>query len=213
MSSSPASLGPMPKLLRSALLADQEALLRETRATKLYFFPGPILVLIVLGILDYAAASVRYGWGAFPGLTALFEKIPSGNPQGTYLLIFFLFVTLLAVIWLIVRYLRWITNVYAVTTHRVIVQSGILGRQFDEIPVGQVRGVDVHQSVLQRLLRYGTVRVSAEGGGGPRSIGNEDWEGIPHPFDFQRLIESANQGLSRANAGGNWNAGPSPPRL
>lgn len=203
----------MPRLLRSALLADQEGLLRETRATALYFFPGPILVLVLLGILDYSAASVRYGWGAFPGLTDAFSRLPtvSGDGPGTYLLIFFLFLTLLALVWLIVRYLRWITNVYAVTTNRVIVQSGILGRQFDEIPVGQVRGVDVRQSVLQRLLGYGTVRVSAEGGGGPRSIGNEDWEGIPHPFDFQRLIESASQSLSRSNAGGGWNPGSQPP--
>jgi hypothetical protein len=205
----------MPKLLRSALLADQEGLLRETRATALYFFPGPILLLLILGILDYAAASVRYGWAAFPGLTDAFSRLPtvSGDSPGTYLLIFFLFLTLLGLVWLIVRYLRWITNVYAVTTNRVIVQSGILGRQFDEIPVGQVRGVDVHQSVLQRLLGYGTIRVSAEGGGGPRAIGNEDWEGIPRPFDFQRLIESANQNLSRSNAGGGWNPGPpAPPR-
>ncbi len=208
-------MGPRPKLLRSSLLADQEALLRETKATALYFFPGPILLLILVGIGDYAAASVKYGWAAFPGLTDLFSRLPtvSGDGPGTYLLIFFLFLTLLVLVWLIVRYLRWITTVYAVTTSRVIIQSGILGRQFDEIPVGQVRGVDVRQSVLQRLLGYGTVRVSAEGGISARSIGNEDWEGIPKPFEFQRLIESANAALSRPAGAGGWAPANSPPRL
>lgn len=215
MSGSAASMGPRPKYLRAALLADQEGLLRETRATALYFFPGPIVLLFLLLIADYAAAAAKYSsWAPFPGLTDAFNRLPTvnGSSPGTYELVFFLFLTLLALVWLIVRYLRWITSVYAVTTSRVIIQRGILGRSFDEIPVGQVRGVDVRQSVFQRLLGYGTVRVSSEGGITARSIGNEDWEGIPKPFEFQRLIESANQALSRPTPPGGWNAGPSPPR-
>jgi uncharacterized membrane protein YdbT with pleckstrin-like domain len=70
----------------------------------------------------------------------------------------------------------------------VIVQRGILGKDFDEIPVNQVRGVDVHQTLGQRVLGYGTVRVSSEGGS---RLGNEDWKGIPKPFRFQKLIENA----------------------
>jgi len=91
-------------------------------------------------------------------------------------------------LWLVIRYFRWITTVYAVTSRRVIIQRGILGKDFDEIPVGQVRGVDVHQTFGQRLLGYGTVRVSSEGG---NRLGNEDWKGIPKPFRFQKLIENA----------------------
>ena len=104
--------------------------------------------------------------------------------------LFFLFLVFLGLIRLLVRYFRWIRTVYAVTSRRVIVQKGILGRDFDEIPVLQVRGVDVHQSFFQRVLGYGTVRVSSEGGS---RLGNEDWVGIPKPFRFQKLIENAAQ--------------------
>ncbi|MCI4367366.1 MAG: PH domain-containing protein [Thermoplasmata archaeon] len=112
---------------------------------------------------------------------------------------------LLSVLWLLVRYLRWISTVYAITTHRVIIQKGILGREFDEIPIPQVRGVDVRQTILQRMFRYGTVKVSSEGG--LSSVGNEDWVGIPRPFDFQRLVESASQAIAR----GAYNQPPAAP--
>ncbi|MCI4358664.1 MAG: PH domain-containing protein [Thermoplasmata archaeon] len=187
--------GVPPRYLRASYLAPQEAMLKETRATKLYYFPGPVAALILLFGLDYTAETVRDGTlPPVPGLTARLASLPTlgGYSPGTYLLVLFLLLTIFALLWLMVRYLRWITTVYAVTTSRVIIQRGILSRDFDEIPVGQVRGVDVHQTVFQRILGYGTVRVSSEGG---RSIGNEDWRGIPKPFQFQRLVEGATQNL------------------
>jgi membrane protein YdbS with pleckstrin-like domain len=188
----------MPKLLKSTYLADGETLLEETRATKLYYFPLPVLLLLIFGIFDLEAAYVTWHWGlSLPFLTDGFQGIVNAVP-GTGLIIVLLFITLLLLLWLGVQYLRWISNVYAVTTSRVILQTGIFSRGFDEVPVHQVRGVDVHQSIVQRMFRYGTVRVSAEGGTS-RSIGNEDWHGIPNPFKFQRVIESATQNLARAN--------------
>jgi hypothetical protein len=191
--------GPMPRLLKSTYLAGGEQLLRETRATKLYFFPGPIFGLIVFGILDYADFAALRGLPGIPYLTAAFARVPTspGNFP-TYVLLFLLFLTLVVFLWLTVRYFRWVTNVYAITTHRVIIQRGILGREFDEIPVTQVRGVDVRQSAGQRMLGYGTVRVSSESGVG---LGNEDWEGIPKPFEFQKLIETAGQNLAARTPG------------
>jgi Bacterial PH domain len=188
--------GPHPRLLKATYLADREVLLEETRATALFYLPGPIFWLIVLAVLDYAAYAVRdSSLPMFPYLTSLFAKAPtiSGYGPGTYLLVLFLVLTLIGFLRLVYRYLQWIRTVYAVTSHRVIIQKGILGRNFDEIPIPQVRGIDVHQSVFQRILHYGTVRISSEGGA---RVGNEDWVGIPRPFQFQRIIETANQNLS-----------------
>jgi len=197
-----------PHLLKAAYLADTEGLLKETRATMLYYLPGPILAVLFFGILDYGAASARYGFPSFPYLTQFFVNYPLNvnhvGPDAIWAVIFGLLL-LLSVLWLLVRYLRWISTVYAITTHRVIIQKGILGREFDEIPIPQVRGVDVHQTVLQRVLRFGTVRVSSEGG--LSSVGNEDWVGIPRPFDFQRLVESASQAIAR----GAYSQPPAPP--
>jgi hypothetical protein len=213
--STPASTRPrpLPKYLKATYLGDGEELLRETRATKLYYFPGPVFWLIVVLGFDYLALSVRYpSWPAIPVLTPNFANLPTfgSSGPGSYLLILGLLLTIFVLLWLLVRYLRWVSTVFAVTTSRVILQRGIFGRNFDEIPIGQVRGVDVHQNFGQRILHYGSVMVSSEGGTG-RSIGNEAWHGIPKPFEFQRLVENATQNLSRNMGSGSWSQGP-PPR-
>lgn len=171
-------------------LAEGEVLYVESRATMLFYFPGPIVVLVIMLLIDYAAAAARYGWAAFPGLTAQFARLPKQDLH--YVLYLLGFITLLVLIWLLVRYIRWVRTVYAVSNHRILIKRGIASRDIDDIPMNQVRGVDVHQSIGQRILGYGTVRVSAEGGNA-KSIGNEDWLGIPKPFQVQRTIETVMQ--------------------
>jgi len=182
----------MPRLLKATYLADQEYLLEETRATGLFYFPGPVAWLVLFGILTYFTEAARLGWpGKVASYASLLHRL--GEPYSRYVAYVFGLLFVIGLLWLLVRYLRWIRTVFAVTSRRVIVQRGILGRDFDEIPVLQVRGVDVHQTVGERILGYGTVRVSSEGGS---RLGNEDWRGIPKPFRFQKLIESASIGPS-----------------
>jgi Bacterial PH domain len=178
-----------PKHL-SRYLAQGEVLYVETRATKLFYFPGPIVVLLIMLVLDYSAEAARLGWPAFPGLTAEFARAPATDLH--YIVYLLGFITLLVLIWLFVRYIRWIRTIYAVSNHRILIKRGIASRDIDDIPMNQVRGVDVRQTIGQRLLGYGTVRVSAESGTA-KSIGNEDWLGIPKPFQVQRTIETVMQ--------------------
>jgi membrane protein YdbS with pleckstrin-like domain len=170
---------PSPRFLHAPYLSGQESLLVETRGTPLFYLPGPIAFLVVVLILVGL-------WAAYS--SAVPTVSVAGRALTTYVLYLFLLLLAIGLIWLVVRYLRWISTVYAVTDRRVVLQRGIAGRNFDEIPILQVRGVDVHQSFGQRILGYGTVRVSSEGS---RTIGNEDWEGVPHPFRFQKIIENA----------------------
>ena len=180
----------MPRHFKARYLAQEERLLAETRGTALFYLPKPVLASVIFGILAYAAAAVRPGWPALPYLTPLFARGPVlfGVGPGTYLLVPILVLLLGSLLWLLYRYLRWISTVYAVTTTRVVIQHGILSRNFEEMPILQLRGVDVHQSFGQRILRYGTMRVSSESGA---SLGNQDWQGIPHPFRFQKVIEDS----------------------
>lgn len=194
----------MPKLLKATYLADQEFLLEETRATKLFYFPGPIIFTLIMGVLAlFSAAKVR-GWtgvqlGAWNSLLSRLATVNGSFP--TWIQDLFGVLVLIGLLWILVRALRWVRTVYAVTSHRVIVQTGILGKDFHEIPVTQVRGIDVHQSLVQRMLGYGTVHVSSEGGS---HLGNEDWKGIPKPFRFQKMIEDASQGVMQYAGQGGW---------
>jgi len=192
----------MPKLLKATYLADAEALLQETRATKLFYFPGPILFTFIFGLLAlFSAPAITSAVPKFS--STLYSWLTLSNYVSTtsqmYLAYFWFLLFILGLLWLLVRYFRWIRTVYAVTNRRVIIQKGIFSKDFDEIPVTQVRGVDVHQSFGQRILGYGTVRVSSEGGS---SLGNEDWKGIPKPFRFQKLIENATANLQMGRSSG-----------
>ncbi len=180
----------MPRLLKATYLADQEYLLDETRATKLFYFPGPILFTLIFGGLALVTRGSLIGLTSyqFPGPLSALNTGGYGHYVGDVFVLLFV----IGLLWILVRYVRWRATVYAVTTRRVIVQRGIFGKDFDEIPVTQVRGVDVHMSFGQRILGYGTVRVSSEGG---TKLGNEDWLGIPHPFKFQKTIENATQAI------------------
>ncbi|MCI4338447.1 MAG: PH domain-containing protein, partial [Thermoplasmata archaeon] len=97
---------------------------------------------------------------------------------------------LVGLLFLAVRYLKWTRTVYAVTTNRVIVQRGIISRDFDEIPVIKVRAVEVHQSGVDRIFGFGTIRITSEG---ENRIANEAWRGVPKPWEFQRLVDAAAQ--------------------
>jgi membrane protein YdbS with pleckstrin-like domain len=182
---------PKPKLVKSAYLSPGETVLRESRATRLYFLPGPILLLLVLLGLEYSAYAPGRNWPWIPYLSLGFNNL--GNYNAMLLRdaeLFFAILLLIAVLFFVVRYLRWMRTVYAVTTNRVIVQRGILSRDFDEIPVLKVRAVEVHQTALDRLLGFGTVRVTSEG---DNRIANEAWRGVPKPWEFQRLVDAAAQ--------------------
>ncbi|MHB8352515.1 MAG: PH domain-containing protein, partial [Thermoplasmata archaeon] len=159
--------GPAPKYLRAAYVSPGEGILREGRSTRLFHLPGPLLWLVVLVVLDYSALSAAHGWAPMPGLTGAFAVLPNSPLVGSYSLLggatlLLLLLTLVGLLWFALRYLRWMRTVYAVTTNRVILQRGILSRDFDEIPVTKVRAIDVHQTFGQRILGYGTVRVTSE---------------------------------------------------
>jgi PH (Pleckstrin Homology) domain-containing protein len=171
-------------------LAEGEVLYVETRATKLFYFPLPIFSLLIVLFLDYVGYAAVHSTLGIPGFQQAFGAVPASVLP--YVLDFFVFLTVIVLLWLLVAYIRWWRTVYAVSNHRIIIKRGIVGRDIDDIPMNQIRGVDVHQTIGQRALGYGTVRVSAESGTA-RSIGNEDWEGIPKPFQVQRTIETVMQ--------------------
>jgi uncharacterized membrane protein YdbT with pleckstrin-like domain len=52
---------------------------------------------------------------------------------------------------------------YTVTDRRVLVKRGVIRRRVTEVNVKKVEGVDVRQSVLGRILGYGTVTVRGTG--------------------------------------------------
>lgn len=69
-----------------------------------------------------------------------------------------------AVTSLVLAFLTRISTELAVTDRRIISKEGFIRRETSEIDRSKVEGVNVNQSVLGRVLGYGTVGVTGTGG-------------------------------------------------
>jgi uncharacterized membrane protein YdbT with pleckstrin-like domain len=79
-------------------------------------------------------------------------------------------------------FIRWITE-FAATDKRVIFKRGFIWRQTEEMNMDKVETVDIYQSVLGRLLNYGTITVTGTGG-----TNNIMVRAIAAPFELRNAI-------------------------
>lgn len=81
-------------------------------------------------------------------------------------------------------FLRWTTEI-AVTNKRIIYKRGFLTRHTAEMNMDKVASVDVEQSLLGRLLDYGSVHILGTGG----AHGIERLERIGSPIALRNAID------------------------
>jgi uncharacterized membrane protein YdbT with pleckstrin-like domain len=98
-----------------------------------------------------------------------------------------LFLTLavvaLALLWLIVVWIRWQSISYTLTDQRIKIESGVFGRQSKMIPIDRIQDCTTRQSLVGRMLGYGRVEVDAAG-----AQGAEILEHLPHPGTFRDQV-------------------------
>lgn len=70
----------------------------------------------------------------------------------------FVVVVLVVGVW---PYLSWLTRSYTLTTERLATRSGVLTRRGRDIPLDRVNDVAFEQGILDRMVRAGTLKVSA----------------------------------------------------
>lgn len=74
---------------------------------------------------------------------------------------------------------RW-SDEFAITNHRIIVKTGLISRRTLEMNLNKVETVNVDQSIVGRMLGYGTIRIVGTGGT------NEIFENIAQPIEFRK---------------------------
>jgi uncharacterized membrane protein YdbT with pleckstrin-like domain len=98
-----------------------------------------------------------------------------------------LFLTLavvaLALLWLIVVWIRWQSISYTLTDQRIKIESGVFGRQSKMIPIDRIQDCTTRQSLVGRILGYGRVEVDAAG-----AQGAEVLQHLPHPGTFRDQV-------------------------
>jgi uncharacterized membrane protein YdbT with pleckstrin-like domain len=94
-----------------------------------------------------------------------------------------LIVVALALLWLIVVWIRWQSITYTLTDQRIKLESGVFGRQEKVIPIDRVQDCTTRMSLFGRMLGYGRVEVDAAG-----AQGAEILDYLPNPGDFRDQV-------------------------
>ncbi len=100
----------------------------------------------------------------------------------------------LVTIWLVLGFFgflrmmirKWTTEI-GVTSHRFVEKYGALSMQTNEIALHNIEGVKVNQSMVGRLLGYGTVRIEGTG------VDAVNTPSIADPVGFVRAIQTARE--------------------
>lgn len=150
------------------VLLPGEQVIYETGLHWLVYGRAIVLFIVALGLwvaaqfVPHNAQNTTLGRNVVLGLAAL--------------------VCILAILAAIAAAIRRATTELAVTDQRVIFKRGIFARYTIEMNRSKVESVDVDQSILGRLLSYGTLLVRGTGG----SL--EPMEGISDPLTFRTYI-------------------------
>lgn len=88
-------------------------------------------------------------------------------------------------IWLVVRYLKWMTTNFVITSDRLIFRSGVIAKMGIEIPLERVNTVHFTQSVFERLTGAGDLLIESGG-----EDGQQRFTDIRRPDRVQNLIHS-----------------------
>src|SRR5438128_10222188 len=123
----------------------------------------PVVLLIIAGVVDF---TVRSGTG-----------IPH------FRTIITLAAVAIALLWLIVVWIRWQSIAYTLTDQRIKIESGVFGRSEKVIPIDRVQDCTTKQSVIGRIFGYGRVEVDAAG-----AQGAEVLDHLPKPGDFRDQV-------------------------
>jgi uncharacterized membrane protein YdbT with pleckstrin-like domain len=71
--------------------------------------------------------------------------------------------TVAALVWFGLRYLRWTTTNFVVTTDRLVYRSGVIAKHGKEIPLERVNDIAFKQSVFERLIGTGDLSIESAG--------------------------------------------------
>ena len=134
-----------------------------------WFFAEPAVSLlgsIVLGVLVLAYTD---------------EGTTTRNAAGLVVLA----LLVITALWLIGRYLKWLTTNFVITSQRLIFRAGVIAKSGIEIPLERVNNVNFSQSVFERMLGAGDLLIESGG-----EDGQQRFTDIRRPDKVQNLVHS-----------------------
>ena len=146
-------------------LNEDEELLAELRPHWIFMF-GPLFTSI--GV-----------WAAIIVLVVLWANPPSWLNYPIIVL------ALIPGLWLLGRYVRWRSYTVAITSTRILVRQGILGRDTVQLRLQRITEVNLRQTLIERLLGTGSLVIDVQGEDDSLTL-----EYMRKPAIVQRVINS-----------------------
>ncbi|MGH8103539.1 MAG: PH domain-containing protein [bacterium] len=81
--------------------------------------------------------------------------------------------------WLVLK-----TIVYRVTTQRVMMEEGLLGRKMQEVDIRDIRSMEVEKGVLGMMFNFGDLLISTAGQGGIEIT----FKAVTHPVELKEKV-------------------------
>jgi len=146
-------------------LNEDEELLAELRPHWIFLF-GPLFTSI--GV-----------WAAIIVLLILWRNPPGWTNYPI------LVIALVPGLWLLGRYVRWRSYDVALTSTRILVRQGILGRDTVQLRLQRITEVNIRQALIERLLGTGSLVIDVQGEDDSLTL-----EYMRKPAVVQRVINS-----------------------
>jgi uncharacterized membrane protein YdbT with pleckstrin-like domain len=127
----------------------------------------------------------------------------TGTPRtGLVYLVIALIVASMA--WVVVRYLKWMTTNFVITSDRLIFRAGVISKMGVEIPLERVNTIHFNQSIFERMTGSGDLVIESGG-----EDGQQRFTDIRRPDQVQKTIHAQKEEsgkrrftVSGANVGG-----------
>lgn len=115
--------------------------------------------------------------------TLVFTSGTGGARTGLVWLVILMIV--LSAAWVVVRYLKWMTTNFVITSDRLIFRSGVIAKIGVEIPLERVNTVHFSQSIFERMTGAGDLVIESGG-----EDGQQRFTDIRRPDRVQKQIHS-----------------------
>lgn len=122
------------------------------------------------------------------------------DPDGTagdVLRVAVLALVVISALWVLVRYLKWITTNFVITSDRLIFNEGIFAKRGIEIPLERVNNVNFSQGFFERMIGAGDLLIESGG-----EAGQQRFTDVRHPQKVKNKIHAEMESNEQRKFGG-----------
>jgi uncharacterized membrane protein YdbT with pleckstrin-like domain len=105
-----------------------------------------------------------------------------------------------SLLYLLQRWIAWISTNFVVTTDRAIYRSGVVAKRGVEIPLDRINTVFFNQGIIDRFIRAGTLTIESAGENGVQTFRDvRDPVGVQQVL-YQQMEDNENRKFDRVRA-------------